>query len=545
MRSFGKWLSLILAAGLWAQKPVLNTDTQGQLNDARVEFIQSGTGASTRTGEAKLQESISVKDFGAVGDGTTDDTTAIQAAVNKATTTALPMTVDFPQGKYRITAKINVGNNTRVVFRGHSIGIIVSSIERAAAFTTGDMVRVTGSGALGIANLMFDSINTSGAFAAVRVDTGGTLSAKGLHINNGTYGVVSDGAARLSLYDFAYINQDVTVASQAGLQLDCTTGSSTNILISGGNITAVTLGDPETLLSGINIACADGVQIDNLTISARRGITFSPSGTKYSLNTYIDNVILNAFTEWGVGFIGSPSNGFGFITISNSHLNGQHVVGGTASCIDVGYSGAANVDTLRFIGNNIMDCNRDGIRIGALSTAKSIEIIGNAILNNDAEAASYVGVRLATGLSGVHLRGNTIGNRSVIAALQDWGIAIEGTLTDSQITDNDLSSNAAGPLSITTSFAGLMTNNKGLDDVMSQTIASGTTIVLGGYPFYTIKGTAALQTINGGWAGRVVTLMFDNAAPGGLTTGGNIPRARTVVQNESVTLRFNGSSWYH
>ena len=49
------------------------------LDSANVLFIQSGAGAVTRFTQDKLRECVSVKDFGALGDGA-DDTTAILAA---------------------------------------------------------------------------------------------------------------------------------------------------------------------------------------------------------------------------------------------------------------------------------------------------------------------------------------------------------------------------------------------------------------------------------------------------------------------------------
>ena len=45
-----------------------------------VSYNQGGTGAIDRTAQVKLQETVSVKDFGAVGDGVTDDYAAFEAA---------------------------------------------------------------------------------------------------------------------------------------------------------------------------------------------------------------------------------------------------------------------------------------------------------------------------------------------------------------------------------------------------------------------------------------------------------------------------------
>tara|TARA_Y100000114_G_scaffold107004_1_gene100320 strand:+ start:324 stop:2102 length:1779 start_codon:yes stop_codon:yes gene_type:complete len=60
----------------------------------KIQTITSGTGATVRTVDDKLGDFVSVKDFGAVGDGTTDDTAAIQAAIN------VQKSVYFPSGTY-------------------------------------------------------------------------------------------------------------------------------------------------------------------------------------------------------------------------------------------------------------------------------------------------------------------------------------------------------------------------------------------------------------------------------------------------------------
>ena len=65
----------------------------------------------------------SVKDFGAIGNGTADDTTAIQNAVN-----APAMAVWFPPGSYKITSTITLRAGTSLLGAGNASQIVAATV---------------------------------------------------------------------------------------------------------------------------------------------------------------------------------------------------------------------------------------------------------------------------------------------------------------------------------------------------------------------------------------------------------------------------------
>lgn len=83
--------------------------------DALIGYRQSVAGAVPRTVHDKLAETVSVKDFGAAGDGIYDDAAAIQEAVNSFG--SLGGTVFFPAGLYEVKSEILI-SDIRVTLQG-------------------------------------------------------------------------------------------------------------------------------------------------------------------------------------------------------------------------------------------------------------------------------------------------------------------------------------------------------------------------------------------------------------------------------------------
>ena len=176
-----------------------------------IGHIASGAGATATTVQAKLRQTVSVKDFGAVGDGTTDDTAAINAAYLAANANDV---LFIPPGVYKFTSQllwdktINVygsGNNSRLIKTGNFDGI---KLEVGAGQCTYSNFTIEGAVGNGGKGLVVKGIS----FAIVE---------KLFIYNHGGTGIYLDDTNHtLGMYHNVFRNNNITTNGGAGIIID-------------------------------------------------------------------------------------------------------------------------------------------------------------------------------------------------------------------------------------------------------------------------------------------------------------------------------------
>jgi hypothetical protein len=173
---------------------------------------------------------LDVRDFGAVGDGTADDTAAIQAAIN-----ALPVEggrVVFPVGRFKVTAMLTVTNHCTVLE-----GVAPANEEDATHWIGGTRLEAGGTLSGNPMIRVQETANLQPLFGCsirnITLDGMGVATGRGLHWRSyrshlervhvyrfATHGIHAEGYGGWDLYDSVLAYVQVSACGSAGLMLD-------------------------------------------------------------------------------------------------------------------------------------------------------------------------------------------------------------------------------------------------------------------------------------------------------------------------------------
>jgi len=355
-----------------------------------ITYNEGSAGAVTRTVESRLQDYVSVKDFGAVGNNVTDDTAAIQAALNSGA-----LEVVFPAGgtyivnggltvttngqrisAYGATIKLKNSASTKWIIKSTATDVVFAGGtydgNKANGNATGSTYDSFGVGLYGDRCTCQDiwSINTYGigikGFANY-------LSALNNRISNTEhYGIFFDGSASVSHTGNRAIGNTIDMSEG---QISGGQNIGQGILFTAGvgqAQTAWELADnniigPQTSVQdqaiNLNVRGNSGIVSNNTTRYGAMGFSEGGANTVITGNRFLN--LVGTF-RYGV----EPSGGN--TVISNNVI--------TDAIRGVSASGTINFDNLVITGNYIQSSNFGIIlQTNAAYTGRNCVISGNNI----------------------------------------------------------------------------------------------------------------------------------------------------------------------
>lgn len=251
-------------------------------------YNEGSTGAIDRVLTSRLQDYVSVKDFGAVGDGIADDTAAIQAALDASVNGG---SVVIPPGTYLHSSRLIVKNGTRAVIGTGGIlkaanancGLLLAGIESGQASNV-DYCDVRG-------------LNIDGNGFAITAIEGQNVQQVGITGNN-IYGVVDGYGILLRSYLAGLRNTVGSVVSDNRILLNANAG--------GVGRHAIAL---DVLNAELNFApYADAVAYYNATFTAATATYFA------------DRCVVSGNTVFG-GYYGISLSAASRTTVSGNALS--------------------------------------------------------------------------------------------------------------------------------------------------------------------------------------------------------------------------------
>jgi hypothetical protein len=372
-------------------------------------------------------DTFNVRDYGARGDGTTDDTAAIQATVTAATASG-SAGVYFPGGRpgYNVSAPIVVNASSPLVLfsDGPGSGMILPSS------LTADVFQVTTSGN---AKVVFQGLHV---FFTTRATTAGIVFrfmvagslGSGVHncsVLNG-YSIVSfEGTG-----DQGTFISNLEVQGAKGNAIQFLSGFAGNAMVANCILNTDSTNNGAAIL----MQAGDGNSFANIQSQGFAvGVEVTPPAGQAVLDSNFVDVGMDNAARSGTG-VGWVFDG----TAAGAQVTG---VAMTQCWSGANYGGAGisfnKVDNITLIGCLAMDNAREGIFFSG--TCSNALVHGCCVSGNGQLPGTFAGILVGAGMSNFSITGNRCGpTPRTPSSTQAYGISVATGASDYYVIANNL-----------------------------------------------------------------------------------------------------------
>lgn len=389
---------------------------------------------------------VNVKSFGAKGDGVTDDTAALQAAI-----TYLVQfqggTLYLPRGIYQVSAAVNIPNSVSIMGEGQFVTFLRTTSATAA------ILNITSKGDLEITQLSFTSSVTRTAGFYIDMNDSQVVNVYIGHVSMFSYfgGIRWAGAATLDVDQCQFLNG----IAGAGIGIQINAGVDIAIRHSLWSAASQTS-------AGILVTNSGDITLDDLNIiRAGNCLWINPGNGQVIPSLEATNCFFDSSNN------GLVVGGAGTGTFARSKFTacwfGSHALRGAIFNSAGGVTDGITFEACDFYGNTTA-----GVDFFSGAASQNVSLLGCNIAGNGA------GVNVGTNHAKVRIQGCRIGPHGGFGA-NTTGIFFNGAFDHYNVTNNDVTGNTAAVAIGTPGTNVVFENNDGF-----ATSARGTATVLNG-----------------------------------------------------------------